>query len=73
MHTKRNPHIRYSMSLIGLASGIALAATVAAAPAALAAEAYPAGKPITLVVPYPPGGSNDVFARAVGADRKSVG
>jgi tripartite-type tricarboxylate transporter receptor subunit TctC len=55
------------MTLPGLAAGIALAATVAVAPAAFAAEAYPAGKPITLVVPYPPGGSNDVFARAVGA------
>lgn len=39
--------------------GAALAGTTA-----LAQEAYPA-KPITIVVPYPPGGSNDVFARAI--------
>ncbi|MGB3289762.1 MAG: tripartite tricarboxylate transporter substrate binding protein [Burkholderiaceae bacterium] len=37
------------------------------APAGNAAESYPNGQPITLVVPYPPGGSNDSFARAVGA------
>lgn len=43
-----------------------LAATLAcwgAAPA-LAQDTYP-NKPITLVVPYPPGGSNDVFARTI--------
>lgn len=31
---------------------------------AAAQDAYPT-KPITLVVPYPPGGSNDVFARTI--------
>ncbi|MDH2236304.1 tripartite tricarboxylate transporter substrate binding protein [Pigmentiphaga sp. GD03639] len=31
----------------------------------LALEAFPA-RPITLIVPNPPGGSNDVFARAIG-------
>ena len=40
-------------------------AALAGVAAAQAQDAYPA-KPITLVVPYPPGGSNDVFARIVG-------
>ena len=40
------------------------AALIAAGPA-LAQDKYPS-KPITIVVPYPAGGSNDVFARIVG-------
>ena len=32
--------------------------------AVLAADRYPS-KPITIIVPYPPGGSNDVFARQI--------
>ena len=43
----------------------ALLAAAFAAPAAFAQQAYPS-RPITIVVPYPAGGSNDVFARAVG-------
>lgn len=47
----------------------ALLLTVLAQPIiAVAADAadFPGDRPITLVVPYPPGGSNDTFARAVG-------
>lgn len=50
-------------------AGVFLVAGIAAAfaPTAGAVESFPNGQPITLVVPYPPGGSNDSFARAVGA------
>ncbi|RTZ48232.1 tripartite tricarboxylate transporter substrate binding protein [Candidimonas sp. SYP-B2681] len=44
-----------------------MAVALGLAPAAHAAASFPNGQPITLVVPYPPGGSNDSFARAVGA------
>ncbi len=47
-----------------------LASIVAQPLTAVAADAdaanFPGERPITLVVPYPPGGSNDTFARAVG-------
>lgn len=51
------------------AAAAALLLTVLAQPIiAVAADAadFPGDRPITLVVPYPPGGSNDTFARAVG-------
>jgi tripartite-type tricarboxylate transporter receptor subunit TctC len=52
----------------------ALAATALAVmglPALAIAQAYPA-KPIRLVVPYPPGGGTDFFARTVGAKLADV-
>lgn len=45
---------------------LALAALAAAAPAAHAQPAAFPAKPISFIVTSPPGGSNDVFARAIG-------
>jgi len=47
-----------------LAFVLSLAATIA--PLAASAQAYPT-KPIKLIVPFPPGGSNDVVARGIAA------
>ena len=44
---------------------VALAALVGSGSAVAQAQTYPA-KPIRLVVPFPPGGSLDVVARAIG-------
>lgn len=41
------------------------AAAALCGPAAMAQDRFPS-RPITIVVPYPPGGSNDVFARLIG-------
>ena len=45
-----------------LSTGLALAGAAAAAPAFAQADKFPS-RPITLVVPFPPGGSVDVMAR----------
>src|SRR5436190_22045583 len=49
----------------GLRARLALAAFVALAGPALAAEQYP-DHPVTLIVPYAAGGSSDVLARLIG-------
>ncbi len=64
-------HHPFSMTrrhLLGL--GAALAA--GAAFKARAAQDWPAGKPITWVVPYPPGGSTDVLGRAIAQQLDSL-
>jgi len=43
------------------------AATLAATPLASQAQAWPAGKPITYLVAFPPGGTTDILARLIGA------
>ena len=48
-----------------LLAPLMLAAAAAAAPSApaLAADAFPSARPITLIVPFPPGGPTDAMAR----------
>ena len=44
---------------------LGLAALAAASMPALAQGQWPTGRPITWVVPYPPGGTTDLLARAI--------
>ena len=44
---------------------LGLAALAAASMPALAQGQWPTGRPITWVVPYPPGGTTDILGRAI--------
>lgn len=54
---------------LSITAAVAIAAFAGAA--VHAEDAYPS-HPITIVVPYPPGGSNDVFARTIGKELGDV-
>lgn len=58
-HTSRRRLLGALTSLAAVVSGFALS------PAALAQSDWPAGRPVTWVVPYPAAGSTDVMARAI--------
>ena len=58
---------------IKVAGAVAIGLTLLFGPGTAAAQPYPQ-KPITLIVPFPPGGTTDVLARALGFELgKSLG
>ncbi len=73
MRLARNINLEHSLAKIRamlLTFIAAVAALAASAAAPLAAGEYP-DRPITLIIPLPPGGTNDILARAV-SDKMSA-
>jgi tripartite-type tricarboxylate transporter receptor subunit TctC len=61
--------VEAGLARVATLAGIVVAATLLAAAPGKTADTYPSG-PIVLVIPLPPGGTNDIMARAV-ADKMS--
>ncbi len=61
-NTSTRPQRRRTLLQLAALAGIA---AMGAAPVALAQGAYP-NKPVTLIVPYPAGGANDMLGRLIG-------
>src|SRR5713226_3188010 len=57
---RRRPRMRPSHATLLRAAGLLMALTTA-----VAAQDYPS-KPVRLIIPFPPGGSNDVVGRMIG-------
>jgi len=56
---------KVSDTLIGVAAALAALLAMMVSDTVFAQQKFPS-RPVTIVVPYPPGGSNDVFARELG-------
>lgn len=56
---------RHALAALGRGTGAALWAWTLIGPGLAAAQAFP-GKPLKIVVPFPPGGSTDLLARRIG-------